>query len=54
VALPGGTLSFGGDGTTAHPATVRVTAGTGAFAGAEGTLTAMKTLVTYTLSLPGK
>jgi hypothetical protein len=54
VALPGGTLSFSGDGTPDNPATsLAVTGGTGSFAGARGTYTSTKTVVTYTLRLPG-
>jgi hypothetical protein len=54
VALPGGTLRFSGTGSTANPATsFAVTGGTGSFSGASGTFTSTKTVITYTLSLPG-
>ncbi|HEY8316673.1 MAG TPA: hypothetical protein VIG35_07400, partial [Gaiellaceae bacterium] len=53
VALPGGTLRFSGAGSTANPATsFAVAGGTGSFAGARGTVTSTKTVITYTLSLP--
>jgi hypothetical protein len=54
AALPGGTLRFSGAGSTANPATsFAVAGGTGSFAGARGTVTSTKTVITYTLSLPG-
>jgi hypothetical protein len=54
VTLPGGTITLGGNSTINNSTiTLKVTGGTGAFAGAQGTTTENGNTDTYVLSLPG-